>query len=77
MELLFVGLAVGAGAWLARRSGLTGRVAVGFVARKSGFVAGRVRAEIAATQAIAREQYERGRAAGKPTNDSAAQHISS
>jgi hypothetical protein len=61
MEVL-MGLALGAGALLfARRGRAVVRSAVGWTARRSGWVATRVQSSIERTRALAREEYERGR----------------
>jgi hypothetical protein len=61
MEVV-VGFVACAGAiLLAKRGGKSMRSAIGWTARKSGWVASRVRASLHETAAVAREQYERGR----------------
>jgi hypothetical protein len=61
MEVV-LGFVAAAGAyWIAKRGGKSVRSAVGWTARKSGWVASRVRASLHETAAVAREQYERGR----------------
>jgi hypothetical protein len=65
MEVVF-GLAVGAGVlYFAKRGGTAVRGVVGWTARKTGWIASRVRTSVDETRAVAREQYERGRAEAK------------
>jgi hypothetical protein len=62
MEVV-MGLALGAGALLlVKRGRPMFRAAVGWTARKSGWIASRVQESIKSTRAVAREEYERGRA---------------
>jgi hypothetical protein len=63
MEVVLLGLALGAGAlFFAKRGRPVAKAAVGWTARKTGFIASRVQASIDRTKAVAREEYERGRA---------------
>ena len=69
MEPVLLGLALGAGAlYVAKRGRGAMQSAVGWTARKSGWLASRVRSSLDETRAVAREQYERGRkeASSKP-----------
>jgi hypothetical protein len=61
MEVV-MGLVVGAGALLLAKRGRKAMTsAIGWTARKGGWVAGRVRSSLSDTAQIAREQYQRGR----------------
>jgi hypothetical protein len=65
MEVV-MGLALGAGALLlAKRGRPAVRKAVGWAARKTGWIAGRVRTSIDEAKTMAREEFERGRADAK------------
>jgi hypothetical protein len=62
MEPVLVGLALGGGAlYLVKRGRGVVHATVGWTARKTGWLASRVRLSIDETRAVAREQYERGR----------------
>ena len=74
MEPVLLGIALGAGAlYVARQGRGAMHAAVGWTARKSGWLASRVRSTIDETRAVARAQYERGRneAIAKPLPTSA------
>ena len=62
MEPLLLGIALGAGALLVAKRG-RGAIqnAVGWTARKGGWLAGRVRTSLDETRTVARAQFERGR----------------
>jgi hypothetical protein len=60
---VFMGLALGAGALLLAKKGRPMvRAAVGWTARKSGWIASRVRASVDDAKAVARDEFARGRA---------------
>jgi hypothetical protein len=62
MEVI-MGLALGAGALLLVKKGRPMvRAAVGWTARKSGWIASRVKASVDDAKAMARDEYARGRA---------------
>jgi hypothetical protein len=62
MEPVLLGMALGAGAiYLAKRGRKVTHSAVGWTARKTGWIAGRVRSSLDEARAVARAQYERGR----------------
>ena len=62
MEPLLLGIALGAGAlYVAKRGRGAVQHAVGWTARKGGWLAGRVRTSLDETRATARAQFERGR----------------
>lgn len=62
MEPLIFGLALGAGAlFVAKRGRGALQGAVGWSARKGGWLAGRVRMSLDETSALARAEFERGR----------------
>jgi len=64
MEAITLGFALGAGAVLLARNGRArAKVAIGWVARQSGWLVGRVRSDIAAAKNLARQEFERERAA--------------
>jgi hypothetical protein len=55
-------MALGAGAiYFAKRGRSATHSAVGWTARKTGWIAGRVRSSLDEARAVARSQYERGR----------------
>ena len=59
--------ALGAGAVVvAPRNGKRGKAALGWIARQSGFLVGRVRADVAAARRSAREEFVRARDADAP-----------
>ena len=61
MELLLVGIAIGAGTlYLAKRGNAAAQSAVGWTARKAGWAVDRARQSIDETTKVAREHYERG-----------------
>lgn len=62
MEPVLLGLALGAGAlYVVKRGRGAMQKAVGWTARRTGWIASRVRSSLDETKAVAREQYERGR----------------
>jgi hypothetical protein len=62
MEPVLLGLALGAGAvYLAKRGRGAMHSALGWTARKTGWVAGRVRSSLDEARTVARAQYEQGR----------------
>ena len=62
MEPLLLGIALGAGAlFVAKRGRGAVKSAVGWTARQSGWLAGRVRTSLDETRTVARAQFERGR----------------
>lgn len=62
MEAITVGIAIGATAVVLAKNGRArAKAAIGWAARQTGWLVARVRSDIAATQRVAREEFERAR----------------
>lgn len=64
MEMLTLGIAIGAGAVLLAKNGRSrAKTAIGWVARQSGWLVARVKTDVEAARRLAREEFERERSA--------------
>jgi hypothetical protein len=75
MDVLAAGFALGVGVtWLARRGRTQMREALAWTARQSGWISGRVSANLAEASRVAREQYASGRASVRGHDVPASSH---
>lgn len=64
MEGITLGIAIGAGAVLLAKNGRKRvKSAIGWAARQSGWIVARVKSDVATARRVAREEFERERAA--------------